>query len=339
MPHTPSPRPVALITGITGQDGSYLAELLLANGYEVHGLVRRAGRVQESALALLAANPEVLGKRLFFHYGDLADRCLWPAIFQEVQPDEVYHLGGQSHVGRSFEIPEPTAEEVAMASLRLLECLRESGSHARIYLAASSEIFGAATESPQTEETRFRPTSPYGCAKAFMLHMARVYRESYGVFVCNGILYNHESPRRGAAFVTRKITRAAAAIKLGLQAKLVLGNIESRRDWGHARDYVRAMWMMLRHSQPDDYIVATGVTRSVRDFVEAAFNEVGLPWRDYVECDSALERVLEPTQLVGNPAKIRSALGWTARHSFQDLVSEMVAADMQALARENSLNC
>lgn len=327
----PSPR-IALITGITGQDGSYLAELLLAKGYEVHGLVRRAGVARSSAIAPLAADPRLLGKRLFFHYGDLAESRTWRRLFGEVLPDEIYHLGGQSHVGRSFEIPEPTAEEVGMASLRLLECGRELGRGTRIYLASTAEVFGAAAETPQTEETKFQPTSPYGCAKAFMTQMARVYRESYGLFVCNGILYNHESPRRGAAFVTRKITRAAAGIKLGLQDKLVLGNISARRDWGYAGDYVQAMWMMLQHTHPGDYIVATGVTHSVQEFVEAAFNVVELPWRDYVVHDATLERRLEPKQLVGDPSKIRAALGWSSRHTFGDLVREMVEADLEDLA-------
>ncbi len=333
MPAAQASPPTALITGITGQDGSYLAELLLAKGYEVHGLVRRAGTARASAIAPLAANPTLLGNRLFFHHGDLAESGTWSRIFGEIAPDEIYHLGGQSHVGRSFEIPEPTAEEIGMATLRLLEAARGLGGSTRIYLASSAEVFGDAAETPQTEETKFRPTSPYGCAKAFMTQMARVYRESYGLFVCNGILYNHESPRRGPAFVTRKITRAAAAIKLGLQEKLVLGNLTARRDWGHARDYVRAMWMMLQHSHPDDYIVATGVTHSVRDFVEAAFDVVDLPWRDYVVHDDALERRLEPKQLVGNPAKIHAALGWRSQHSFGDLVHEMVGADLCELQR------
>jgi len=336
MQNAPSARPIALITGITGQDGSYLTELLLSKGYEVHGLVWRPSDLDISFIKPLANNPEITGKTLFFHYGDLADGQTLRRTFQEVTPQEVYHLGGQSHVGRSFEIPESTCEEVGMASLRLLESSRALAGSVKIYLASTAEVFGAAAEVPQTEDTKFRPTSPYGCAKAFMTQISRVYRESYGIFVCNGILYNHESPRRGEAFVTRKISRTVAAIKLGLADKLVLGNTQSRRDWGHAQDYVRAMWMMLQHSRPDDYIVATGVTHSVQEFVEAAFAVVGLPWEKYLVTDSALERRLEPTQLVGNPAKIQQTLGWRAGHSFEELVREMVQADLADLASKNA---
>ena len=326
-----SPQPIALITGITGQDGSYLTELLLSKGYEVHGLVWRAADLDISPINYLVRDPEINGKRLFFHYGDLADGTTLRRVFQEVSPQEVYHLGGQSHVGRSFEIPEATCEEVGMASLRLLESARAIPG-VKIYLASTAEVFGAAAETPQNEETKFRPTSPYGCAKAFMTQISRVYRQSYGIFVCNGILYNHESPRRGEVFVTRKISRTVAAIKLGLADKLVLGSTSSRRDWGHAQDYVRAMWMMLQHSHADDYIVASGVTHSVQDFVEAAFGVVGLPWDKYLVSDPALARLMEPTQLVGNPAKIQQTLGWSAQHSFDALVREMVEADMAALA-------
>jgi len=327
MPHS-SPRPIALITGITGQDGSYLTELLLAKGYEVHGLVRRTSKLTRSRIDHLTRNPEIYGKQLFLHYGDLIDGTTLRRIFAKVEPTEVYHLAGQSHVGLSFEIPESTCEEVAMATLRLLEICRDQRNPLKIYLASTAEVFGDAAEVPQTEETEFRPTSPYGCAKAFATHIARVYRQSYGIFVCNGILYNHESPRRGEAFVTRKISHTVAAIKLGLADKLVLGNTQSRRDWGHAQDYVRAMWMMLQHSRPDDYIVATGVTHSVQDFVEAAFAVAGLPWEKHLIIDRALERRAEPTQLVGNPKKIQQTLGWSAEHSFERLVREMVEADI-----------
>ncbi|MEI8233732.1 MAG: GDP-mannose 4,6-dehydratase [Verrucomicrobiota bacterium] len=332
MPATTPSTPVALITGITGQDGSYLTELLLDKGYEVHGLAWRPGDPESSPLQALACDPQIHGKRLFFHYGDLADGQTLRRVFQEVTPREVYHLGGQSHVGKSFQIPEPTCEEVGMASLRLLESCRALADRVKIYLASTAEVFGDAAETPQTEGTKFRPTSPYGCAKAFMTQISRVYRESYGLFVCNGILYNHESPRRGEAFVTRKISRTVAAIKLGLAERLVLGNTRARRDWGHARDYVRAMWMMLQHPQPDDYIVSTGVTHSVQEFVEAAFGVVGLPWQSYLVTDPALERVLEPKQLVGNPAKIRQTLGWRSEQTFEDLVREMVKADLASLA-------
>ena len=332
MPKASAARPIALITGITGQDGSYLTELLLAKGYEVHGLVWRQGSLDVSPIKPLAENPEIHGKTLFFHYGNLADAGTIRRVFQDVTPQEIYHLGGQSHVGRSFEIPESTCEEVGMASLRLMEASRDLAASVKIYLASTAEVFGDAADVPQTEETKFRPTSPYGCAKSFMTQIARIYRESYGIFVCNGILYNHESPRRGKAFVTRKISRTVASIKLGLADKLTLGNTKSRRDWGHAQDYVRAMWMMLQHHRADDYIVATGVTHSVQDFVEAAFAVVGLPWEKYLVTDRALERVLEPTQLVGNPEKIQKTLGWRAGHTFEELVREMVQADLEDLA-------
>ena len=332
MPVALPPERVAFITGSTGQDGSYLTELLLEKGYEVHGLAWRPGDPESSPLKTLACDPQIHGKRLFFHYGDLADGKTLRRVFQEVTPDEIYHLGGQSHVGKSFQIPESTCEEVGMASLRLLESSRSLAGRVKIYLASTAEVFGDAAETPQTEETMFRPTSPYGCAKAFMTQIARVYRESYGIFVCNGILYNHESPRRGEAFVTRKISRTVAAIKLGLADKLVLGNTRSLRDWGHARDYVRAMWMMLQHPTPGDYVVATGITHSVQEFVEAAFDVVGLPWENYLVTDPALERVLEPKHLVGNPAKIQQTLGWRSEHTFEDLVREMVKEDLASLA-------
>jgi len=332
MQVAPSKKPIALITGITGQDGSYLAELLLAKGYEVHGLVRRTSKLARSRIDHLTRNPAIYKTHLFLHYGDLIDGTTLRRIFAKVNPTEVYHLAGQSHVGLSFEIPESTCEEVAMATLRLLEICRDQPYPMKIYLASTAEVFGDAAEVPQTEATKFRPTSPYGCAKAFMTQISRVYRESYGIFVCNGILYNHESPRRGESFVTRKISRTVAAIKLGIEEKLILGNIKSRRDWGHAKDYVQAMWMMLQHTRADDYIVATGVTHSVQDFVEAAFAVVGLPWEKYLVTDRALERRLEPTQLVGNPVKIQQNLGWCPEHSFENLVHEMVEADLQDLA-------
>lgn len=327
-----STKPIALVTGITGQDGSYLAERLLSKGYEVHGLAWRERDLTDSVIGHLVHDPEIHGKRLFFHFGDLADRETLSHVFQTVTPDEVYHLGGQSHVGRSFEVPEATCEEVAMTSLRLLECCRALARPVKVYLASTAEVFGAATQSPQTEATQFSPTSPYGCAKAFMTHLSKVYRDAYGLFVCNGILYNHESPRRGEAFVTRKISRAVAGIKLGLAHELTLGNTQARRDWGHAQDYVEAMWLMLQHPTPDDYIVATGVTHSVQDFVEAAFAVVGLPWEKYLRIDPALVRPVEPVQLIGNPAKIQQILGWCPRHSFEDLVREMVEADLEKLA-------
>ena len=322
----------ALITGITGQDGSYLTELLLAKGYAVHGVVRRTSNLLRSRIEHLRADDSIYGRQLFLHYGDLTDGTTLRRIFSKVQPAEVYHLAGQSHVGLSFEIPESTSEEVAMATLRLLEISRDQPQPLRFYHASSSEIFGAATESPQTEETPLRPASPYGCAKAFATQLSRVYRQAYGLFVCNGILYNHESPRRGENFVTRKIARAVARISRGLEQELVLGNVSARRDWGHAQDYVEAMWLMLQHSQPDDYVVATGETHSVRDFVEAAFAVVDLSPEKYIKQDTSLERPTEPARLVGSPEKIRRLLGWQPQKGFDALVREMVEAELAAIS-------
>jgi GDPmannose 4,6-dehydratase len=321
----------ALITGITGQDGSYLTELLLEKGYAVHGVVRRTSNLLRSRIEHLRSDENVYGKGLFLHYGDLSDGTTLRRIFAQVRPAEIYHLAGQSHVGLSFEIPESTCEEVGMATLRLLEIARDQPKPVKFYHASSSEIFGNATESPQTESTPFRPASPYGCAKAFATELARVYRDSYGLFVCNGILYNHESPRRGENFVTRKITRAVARIARGLDDELMLGSLESRRDWGRAQDYVVAMWLMLQRDKPDDYVVATGQTHSVRDFVEAAFAVVDLPWEKYVKHNPAFDRPTDPARLVGSPAKIKAALGWQPQGSFADLVREMVEAELAAI--------
>ena len=321
----------ALITGITGQDGSYLAELLLEKGYAVHGVVRRTSNLLRSRIEHLRNDENVYGKSLFLHYGDLSDATTQRRIFSEVQPAEVYHLAGQSHVGLSFEIPESTCEEVGMATLSLLEIARDQAQPLKFYHASSSEIFGNATESPQTEETPLRPASPYGCAKAFATQLARVYRESYGLFVSNGILYNHESPRRGENFVTRKIARAVARIARWLDQELSLGNMESRRDWGRAQDYVAAMWLMLQQEKPTDYVVATGETHSVRDFVEAAFAVVKLAPEKYVKRNPAFDRPADPARLVGSPEKIRRELGWRPRGSFNDLVREMVEAELAAI--------
>src|SRR6476661_3290173 len=314
----------ALITGITGQDGSYLSELLLAKGYAVHGIVRRTSNLLRSRIEHLRADESIYDRQLFLHYGDLSDGTTLRRIFAQVRPTEVYHLAGQSHVGLSFEIPESTSEEVAMATLRLLEISRDQPQPLRFYHASTSEIFGVAAEEPQTEETPLRPASPYGCAKAFATQLARVYRQSYSLFVCNGILYNHESPRRGENFVTRKIARAAARIARNLETELVLGNIESQRDWGRARDYVQAMWLMLQYHTADDYVVATGESHSVRDFVEAAFAVVDLPWQKYVRHDPVFDRPTEPARLVGCSDKIRKILGWKPRGTFRQLVQEMV---------------
>ncbi len=326
-----SSKNIALITGITGQDGSYLAELLLAKGYAVHGVVRRTSNMARSRIEHLRNDEAIYDKQLFLHYGDLSDGTTLRRIFSQVRPGEVYHLAGQSHVGLSFEMPESTCEEVGMATLRLLEIVREQKAPIRFYHASTSEIFGRATESPQTEETPQRPANPYGCAKAFATQLLRVYRQSYGVFACNGILYNHESPRRGENFVTRKIARSAARIAAGLDDELVLGDLESRRDWGHARDYVEAMWLMLQHETADDYVVATGETHSVRDFVEAAFAVVNLPWEKYVKQSANFTRPAEPTQLVGSGEKIERQLGWKPRVKFADLVREMVEAEVEEL--------
>jgi GDPmannose 4,6-dehydratase len=322
---------IALITGITGQDGSYLAELLLQKGYTVHGIVRRTSNLLRSRIEHLRRDENIYGKRLFLSYGDLSDSTTLRRIFRDVRPSEVYHLAGQSHVGLSFEIPESTCDEAGMATLRLLEIAREQPQPLRFYHASTSEIFGSATKSPQNEDTPLHPSSPYGCAKAFATQLSRVYRQAYGLFVCNGILYNHESPRRGENFVTRKITQSVARIARGLGAGLTLGNLESRRDWGRAQDYVVAMWMMLQHETPDDYVVATGEAHSVRDFVEAAFAVVDLPWEKYVKHDPAFDRPAEPKQLVGDASKIDKMLGWKPTGTFDQLVREMVEADLTAL--------
>jgi GDPmannose 4,6-dehydratase len=322
---------VALITGITGQDGSYLTELLLEKGYTVHGVVRRTSNLLRSRIEHLRSDGEVYGKRLFLHYGDLSDGTTLRRIFSQVQPAEVYHLAGQSHVGLSFEIPESTCEEVGMATLRLLEICRDQKQPVRFYHASSSEIFGNAEESPQTEETPLRPASPYGCAKAFATQLVRVYRQSYGLFVCNGILYNHESPRRGENFVTRKITQSVARIARGLSDELVLGSLDSRRDWGSAEDYVQAMWLMMQHDTADDYIVASGTTHSVRQFVEAAFAAVNLSPDRYVKHDPSFDRPADPGRLVGSTEKIQTRLGWSARGSFDELVRKMVEAELASI--------
>ena len=322
---------IALVTGITGQDGSYLAELLLEKGYTVHGIVRRTSNMLRSRIEHLRRNEEIYEQRLFLHYGDLTDSTTLRRIISDVRPTELYHLAGQSHVGLSFEIPESTCEEAGMATLRLLEIARSQPQPVKFYHASSSEIFGNASEIPQTENTPLRPTSPYGCAKAFATQLARVYRESYGLFVCNGILYNHESPRRGENFVTRKIARAAARIARKLDDELVLGNLESKRDWGRAHDYVEAMWLMLQHKTADDYVVATGETHSVREFVETAFAVVDLPWKKYVKHDESFDRPTEPARLVGCADKIRRTLGWKPAGTFRQLVDEMVEAELAAI--------
>src|SRR5438270_4380855 len=320
-----------LVTGITGQDGSYLTELLLQKGYAVHGIVRRTSNLLRSRIEHLRRDEKIYDKSLFLHYGDLSDTTTLRRIFREVEPGELYHLAGKSHVGVSLELPESTCDEIGMATLRLLEIVRDQSPGVKFYHASTSEIFGNASESPQTEETPMRPTSPYGCAKAFATQLARVYRQSYGMFACNGILYNHESPRRGENFVTRKIARAVARIARGLDVDLVLGNLGSRRDWGRAQDYVQAMWLMLQHKTADDYIVATGETHSVREFVEAAFAVVGLPWEKYVKHDESFDRPTEPARLIGCADKIGRTLGWKPAGTFRQLVDEMVEAEVAVI--------
>ena len=326
----------ALITGITGQDGSYLAELLLRKGYEVHGLIRRASTFNTSRIDHLYRDLHEQDVRLKLHYGDLTDALALTGVLAETRPDEIYHLAAQSHVRVSFEIPVTTGEIGALGTLRLLEAIRHTGltDRVRYYQASSSEMFGKVAETPQTEATPFAPRSPYGCAKLYAYWVAANYREAYGLHASNGILFNHESPRRGETFVTRKITRAAARIKLGLQEKLYLGNLEARRDWGYAAEYVEAMWLMLQQETPDDYVIATGETHSVREFCEAAFSRLGLDWQDHVEIDPKYHRPLEVDLLVGDASKAKVQLGWEAKTKFQDLVSLMVDADLRLVLRE-----
>ncbi len=323
---------IAFITGITGQDGSYLTELLLGKGYVVHGLVRRASTMSRSRIDHLRADPTITVGRLVLHYGDLNDLASVRRLLRKICPTEVYHLAGQSHVGLSFEIPEVTCDENAMAVLGLLEILRDLDGVARFYHAASSEIFGRPRAATQDEETPFNPVNPYGCAKAFATQMCRVYRGAYGLYACSGIAYNHESPRRGENFVTRKISLAAARIKRGLQSELSLGNLDARRDWGYAPEYVEGMWRMLQQDQPDDYVFATGTTHSVEDFLAAAFGSVGLEWRDHVKLDPRFVRPAEVAQLVGDARKARTQLGWVPQTTMHGVAELMVAADLAALA-------
>jgi GDPmannose 4,6-dehydratase len=313
----------ALITGITGQDGSYLAELLLAKGYEVHGIIRRASSFNTSRIDHLYADPHVNGVRFFLHYGDL-------------RPDEIYNLGAQSHVRVSFDIPEYTGDVDGLGTLRILEAVREAGlvKNVRFYQASSSEMFGKVQEVPQTERTPFWPRSPYACAKVYSYWLTVNYRESYRLHASNGILFNHESPRRGETFVTRKITRAAARIKLGLQKSLYLGNLEAKRDWGYAKEYVEMMWLMLQQDEPGDYVVATNETHSVRDFCVEAFGILGLDWSQYVQFDARYERPSEVDLLIGDPAKAKRQLGWEPKVRFKELVKIMVESDLELARRE-----
>ena len=326
----------ALITGITGQDGSYLAELLLEKGYEVHGMVRRTSSLERSRLNPLYRDPAIYGRRLFLHYGDLDDPTTLRRLLTKSAPEEIYHLAGQSHVGLSFEIPESTCEMTAMGTLRLLELIRDLPAAPRLFHASSSEVFGRPEQSPQDERTPMAPVNPYGCAKAFATQMVGIYRQTFKLFACNGIMYNHESPRRGENFVTRKICHAAAAIKLGRQQELLLGDTSALRDWGHARDYVLGMWLALQAEVPDDYVFATGILHSVQDVVEAAFGAVGLDWRTYLKQDARFMRPAEPLRLVGNPAKAKTRLQWEARTTFAELIAEMTQAELEQFSTETA---
>src|SRR6516164_7687067 len=324
----------ALITGITGQDGSYLADLLLERGYEVHGIIRRASTFNTSRIDHLYADPHVNGVRMFLHYGDLSDSVNLVKLLYELKPDEIYHLGAQSHVRVSFDIPEYTSDVTGVGTIRILEAIREAGLRTRFYQASSSEMFGKAQEVPQTEKTPFWPRSPYGVAKVFSYWATVNYRESYGLCASNGILFNHESPRRGETFVSRKISRAIAAIKYGLENALFLGNLDAQRDWGYAPEFVEGMWLMLQQDEPDDYVLATNETHTVREFAEKAFAHVGLNWKDFVQHDKRYERPAEVDLLIGNGAKAKKKLDWEPKVRFDDLVRIMVDADMEMLRQQ-----
>ncbi len=326
----------ALITGITGQDGSYLTELLLGKGYEVHGLIRRASTFNTERIDHLYQDPHVNGVKLFLHYGDMADSSNLGRLIYEIQPDEVYNLAAQSHVRVSFDSPEFTGDVDAMGTMRLLEAIRLTGRAklTKFYQASTSELFGLVQEVPQKETTPFYPRSPYAVAKLYSYWAVRNYREAYGIFASNGILFNHESPRRGETFVTRKITRAVGRIKVGLQDKLYMGNIESLRDWGYAADYVEGMWRILQHDKPDDFVLATGEMHSVKEFLAEAFGAVGLDWKDYVEYDARYARPTEVDQLLGDASKAKRELGWEPKIRFKELVKLMVDADLALAAKE-----
>jgi GDPmannose 4,6-dehydratase len=332
----------ALITGITGQDGSYLAEFLLEKGYDVHGLIRRASTFNTDRIEHIYRDPHVSGARIHLHYADLTDGNSLSRLVREIKPTEVYNLGAQSHVRVSFDQPVYTADATGVGTIKLLEAVRdfqgEAGYQIRYYQASTSEMFGGMPESaPQNEDTPFHPRSPYGCAKLYSHWITINYRESYNMHASCGILFNHESPRRGETFVTRKITRAVGRIKHGLQEKLYLGNLDAKRDWGFAGDYVEQMWLMLQQDQPDDYVVATGETRTVRQFCERAFSRVGLDYNDYVEIDPRYYRPAEVDLLLGDPTKAKTKLGWTPKVTFEALVDMMVDADMEEARREKTL--
>jgi len=326
---------VALITGITGQDGSYLSELLMEKGYEVHGIIRRTSTFNTDRIDHVYVDPHNEDANLFLHYGDLTDGTTLRRLLERIKPVEIYNLGAQSHVRVSFDSPEYTVDTVAMGTLRLLEAIRDyqyrTGIQVKFYQAGSSEMFGKVQEIPQKETTPFYPRSPYACAKVYSHWQTINYRESYDLFACNGILFNHESPRRGETFVTRKITRAIARIIAGQQKCLYLGNLDAKRDWGYAKDYVKAMWLMLQQDQADDYLVATGETHSVREFLERAFSYVNLNWQDYVRFDKRYLRPAEVELLIGDPSKSKQQLNWQPSVTFEELVMLMVDADLEAL--------
>lgn len=321
----------ALITGITGQDGSYLAELLLSKGYEVHGLIRRASTFNTGRIDHIYADPHQSGTRLKLHYGDLSDASGMARLLGIIEPNEIYNLAAQSHVRVSFDCPEYTTDVTATGAVRILEAIRETGIKPRFYQASSSEMFGLVQAVPQSETTPFYPRSPYACAKLYAHWVTVNYRESYGLHASSGILFNHESPRRGETFVTRKITRAVAHIKLGLQDKLYLGNLDAKRDWGYAKEYVEAMWLMLQQDQPDDYVIATNETHSVKEFLEVAFAHAGLDWKQYVEIDPKYFRPAEVDLLIGDYSKARKKLGWEPKTRFEDLTKLMVDEDLRRL--------
>ena len=321
---------VALITGITGQDGSYLAEFLLKKGYEVHGIMRRASVFNTERLEQIYQDPHEANKRLFLHFGDLSDASNLNMLLKKVQPAEIYNLAAQSHVRVSFEIPEYTANVVALGTLRLLDAIRENKIPTKFYQAGSSEMFGDAAEVPQNEKTPFNPASPYGAAKVFAHQICKNYRTAYNMFICNGILFNHESPRRGKTFVTRKITRGIAAIKAGKEDRIYLGNLDAKRDWGYAPEYVEAMWLMLQQEKPDDYVIATGETHSVREFLDTAFNLAGIKdWEKHIGIDPKYYRPQEVNILLGDASKAKKILGWQPKTHFKELVKIMLEADMK----------
>lgn len=329
----------ALITGITGQDGSYLAELLLDKGYEVHGIIRRSSSFNTARIDHLYKDPHAPDARLFLHHGDLTDSTALTRLLGEIRPDEIYNLAAQSHVRVSFDVAESTADITGMGTIRLLEAIRQIGltDHTRFYQASSSEMFGKVQEVPQKETTPFWPRSPYACAKVFSHWLTVNYRESYGMHASSGILFNHESPRRGETFVTRKITRAATRIKLGLQDALYLGNLDAKRDWGYAKDYVEMMWLMLQQDTPDDYVIATGETHSVREFAEKVFSILELDWEKYVRYDKRYERPAEVELLIGDPSKAKNKLGWEPKVTFDGLCEIMVEEDLKLAQRERAI--